>query len=81
MKHYIGDGLPSGSTWTWSKESSVTDHVEFSASVSASLKGIIETALSTDLSQDKTYASGSSTTITINCKQYVFYLGNRHQCC
>jgi hypothetical protein len=71
MKHDIGDGLPGGSTWTWDSSQSVTDHVGFSTSVSADIETIVSASVETDVSEDKTYTSGTSTTINIQCEAYV----------
>ncbi|OAG05276.1 uncharacterized protein CC84DRAFT_1206720 [Paraphaeosphaeria sporulosa] len=67
MKHNIGDGLPGGSTWEWSSEKSVTDHVSFSTSVSAGIEGIVSASVGTEISHDETFTSGQTTTITIKC--------------
>ncbi|KAF1947564.1 hypothetical protein EJ02DRAFT_307696, partial [Clathrospora elynae] len=69
MRHNIGSGLPGGSTWEWSKGMSVTDKVGFSTSVSAGIEGILSASLSTEISHEKTYTSGTATTITINCQE------------
>ena len=69
MKHNIGDGLPGGSTWEWTQEKSVTDHVSFSTAVSAGIEGIVSASVSTEISHDETFTSGQTTTITIKCDE------------
>lgn len=69
MKHNIGSGLPGGSTWTWSSEQSVTDHISFSASVSGGIEGVLSASLGTEISHDETWTSGQSSTITIKCEE------------